>query len=117
MDILALLQCLHPSVTGTTIRQCSRIILAVLRMSGRVTMLGISRWTDAGGSYRTVQRWFYTTIPWAQVFWLFFRQHLFDRADVYLLAGDEVVVTKAGRQTFGLDRFFSGVLQKMVPGL
>jgi hypothetical protein len=33
------------------------------------------------------------------------------------LAGDAVVVTKAGNQTFGLDRFFSGVLQKMVPGL
>ena len=117
MDILALLQCLHLSVTGTTIRQFSRIILAVLRMSGRVTMLGISRWTDAGGSYRTVQRWFYTALPWGQVFWLFFRQQLFQRDDVYLLAGDEVVVSKAGQQTFGVDRFFSGVLQKMVPGL
>ncbi len=117
MDILALLPCLHPTLTSTTLRQFSRIILALLAMSGRVTMLGLSRWTDAGGSYRTVQRWFYTAIPWAQVFWLFFRQHLFCADDVYILAGDEVVVTKAGHHTYGLDRFFSGLLKKPVPGI
>jgi hypothetical protein len=64
-----------------------------------------------------VQRWFYTVIPWAQVYWLFFRQHLFRAADVYVLAGDEVVVTKAGHHTYGLDRFFSGLLKKPVPGI
>lgn len=52
-----------------------------------------------------------------QVLWLFFRQHLFQHNDVYLLAGDEVVVTKAGKHTFGLDRFFSSVYQHPVPGL
>ncbi len=49
--------------------------------------------------------------------WLFFRQHLFRADDVYLLAGDEVVVTKAGKHTYGLDRFFSSVYQRAVPGL
>jgi putative transposase len=37
--------------------------------------------------------------------------------DVYLLAGDEVVVTKAGTHTYGLDRFFSSLYGKPVPGL
>jgi hypothetical protein len=86
-------------------------------MTGRVTMLGIARWTGDGGSYRTVQRFFATTFPWAALLWLFFRQHLFQADDVYLLAGDEVVITKAGRKTYGLDRFFSSVYQKPVPGL
>jgi putative transposase len=49
-DILALLQCLAPSVTTTTLRQMNRIITAILAMTGRVTMLNISRWTDKGGS-------------------------------------------------------------------
>ncbi len=40
LDILALLVCLHPCVTMTTVRQLSRIILALLTMTGRVTMLG-----------------------------------------------------------------------------
>src|SRR5262245_40207327 len=99
-DSLTLLLCLHSCLPLTTIRQLSRIAFALLCMTGRVTMLGISRWTGKGGSYRTVQRFFTTLIPWAQVLWLFFRQHLFQPDDVYLLAGDEVVVTKAGKKTF-----------------
>jgi putative transposase len=117
MDILALLQSIQNSVSTTTVRQMSRVVTAMLAMSGRVTMLGISRWAERGGSYRTIQRFFYQVIPWAQVFWSFFAEHLLDRKDTYLLAGDESVITKAGRMTYGLDRFFSGLLKKTVPGL
>jgi len=101
----------------TTIRQFSHIALAMLAMTGRVTMLGISRWTGPGGSYRTVQRFFATVIPWASLFWLFFRTHLFQKDDVYLLGGDETVVTKAGKHTHGLDRFFASLYGKCVPGV
>jgi len=105
-------------MTQTRIRQLSHIIMAMLSMTGRVTMLGISRWTERGGSYRTVQRFFYTqALPWAQLSCLFFRQHLFCADETYVLAGDETVVTKAGKQTHGLDRFFAGLYQKVVPGL
>jgi len=64
-DILTLLQCLLPEIKVTTMRQLNQIIIAMLAMSGRVTMLGISRWTLSGGSYRTVIRFFGTVIPWA----------------------------------------------------
>jgi len=117
MNILALLQPIQNSVSKTTLRQMSRIIVAMIAITGRVTMLGLSRWTEKGGSYRTVQRFFYTIIPWAQVFLAFFREHLFDHQDTYLLAGDESVVTKAGKQTHGLDYFFSSLQQKAVRGL
>ena len=117
MNILALLQPIQNSVSKTTLRQMSRIIVAMIAITGRVTMLGLSRWTEKGGSYRTVQRFFYTIIPWAQVFWAFFCEHLLDRQDTYLLAGDESVVTKAGKQTHGLDYFFSSMQQKAVRGL
>ena len=90
---------------------------ALLALTGRVTMLSISRWAGKGGSYRTVQRFFHTVIPWASLFWLFFRQQLHRSEDIYLLAGDEVMVTKAGKQTYGLDRFFSSLYGKPVPGL
>jgi putative transposase len=116
-DILAHLQCLEPYLSSTTVRQLSHIVVAMLMMTGRVTMLGMSRWTDKGGSYRTIQRFFTTAIPWALVFWLFFRQHLFNLDDMYLLAGDESIVTKSGKKTYGLDRFFSGLYGKPVPGL
>ncbi len=116
-DILALLLCLHPWISATTARQLSHITLGMLTMTGRVTMLGIARWTGDGGSYRTIQRFFATALPWAHLFWCFFRQHLFQADDVYLLAGDEVVVTKAGKTTHGLGRFFSSIYQRAVPGL
>lgn len=101
----------------TTIRQFSRISLAILAMTGRVTMLGISRWAGLGGSYRTVQRFFASTLPWAALFWCFFRTHLFRADDVYLLAGDETIVSKAGKHTHGLDRFFASLAGKPIPGL
>src|ERR671939_1340653 len=117
MDILALLQCLQPCLSPTTLRQLSLIALALLTMTGRVTMTGIARWSGDGASYRTIQRFFATVLPWAQIFWLFFRTHHLQPDDVYILAGDEVVVTKAGKKTFGVDRFFSSVYQHPVPGL
>ena len=116
-DILTLLQCLLPEIKVTTMRQLSQILTAMLAMSGRVTMLGISRWALSGGSYRTVIRFFRTVIPWATVFWVFFRRHLFCPNDVYLLAGDEVVISKAGKKTYGLDRFFSSLISKPISGL
>src|SRR6266511_3899138 len=116
-DIIALLLCLHPEMTMTTIRKFSRIALAMLAMTGRVTMLGISRWSGSGGSYRTVQRFFATVIPWATLFWLFFRTHLFQKDDIYLVGGDETVVTKARKHTHGLDRFFASLYGKCVPSL
>src|SRR5215475_12126542 len=117
MDIVTLLQCLRPHITTTTHRRLSRIALALLVMTGRVTMLGLSRWAGKGGSYRTVQRFFSTVMPWAILFWVFFRHHVYCPDDVYLAAGDDVIVTKAGKHTHGLDRFFSSLYGKPVPGL
>ena len=116
-DILALLQCLVPSVSTTTLRQMSVISTAMITMTGRVTMLGISRWTGKGGSYRTVQRFFQTVIPWSLVFWLFFRENSLDENEAYILAGDECVVSKSGKHTHGLDRFFSSLYGKPIPSV
>jgi hypothetical protein len=116
-DILALLQSITPLISKTTLRQMSRVILGMLMMTGRVTMLGISRWTDKGGSYRTIQRLYHTQIPWTEVLWTFFQKWFWDPKDEYLLAGDEVVCGKAGHETYGLDRFFSSLQQRPIAGL
>ena len=115
--IIPLLVCLDPVLSPVLRRQLDQIALALLSMTGRVTMRGLARWTGPGGSYRTIQRFFSTVLPWASLFWLFFRTHCWRPDDVYLLGGDEVVVTKAGKHTHGLDRFFSSVYGKPVPGL
>jgi putative transposase len=82
-----------------------------------MTMLGISRWAGEGGSYRTVQRFFNTPIAWAQVNWCLIRHCFLSSDDVFIMAGDETVVTKSGKITHGIDRFFSSLYEKVVPGL
>jgi len=49
--------------------------------------------------------------------WFFIRHHLLDPADTILIGGDESVVTKSGQKTYGLDRFFSSLYGKPMPGL
>jgi len=115
--ILPLLCCLSGELRMTTIRQLSRIVLAMLAITGRVTMLGLARWTGTGGSYRTIQRFFHTTLPWAAILWVFVRTHLLAKGADVLLVGDECVVTKAGKETYGVDRFFSSIFGKPMPGV
>lgn len=117
IEIIALLSCLGQCLKPTTLQQLGRIVPAILSMPGRVTMLGISRWTEEKGSYRTIQRFFNTAIPWATVLWVFFRQRLLNSQDTYLAVGDETVITKAGKKTYGLDRFFSSIYDRPVAGL
>ena len=44
-------------------------------------------------------------------------RQLYQSEREYLLGGDECVVTKSGKQTYGLDHFFSGLLSKVVPSI
>lgn len=116
-DIMAVLACLSQCIDPTTLRQLGRVIEAMLSISGRVTLRGLSRWSGKGGSYRTIQRVFNSSLQWLQLNWLFIRHHLLDADDVVLMSGDHVVVTKSGKTTHGLDRFFSSLYGKAVPGL
>lgn len=117
VEILVLLQSIAPLIETTPLRQLSQVIFGLLVGSGRMTMLGLSRWTEKGGSYRTIQRLYHTVLPWKALHWLFFRVHFLKSDDDYLIAGDEVVVSKAGSKTYGLDRFFAGLAQRVIPGL
>jgi putative transposase len=116
-EILALLQAIAPLLSKTIFRQLSQVIFGMLVISGRITMLGLSRWTEKGGSYRTIQRFYHRVLPWKVIQWLFFRERFMKSEDEYLIAGDEVVVSKAGKETYGLDRFFSGIQQQVIVGL
>jgi putative transposase len=116
-DMMVILACLSQCVEPTALRQLGRVIEAMLAISGRVTMKGLSRWSGKGGSYRTIQRLFNTPLNWLQLNWLLIRHHLWDGDDVILMSGDHVVVTKSGKTTHGVDRFFSSLYGKAVPGL
>jgi hypothetical protein len=116
-DVLKLLQHAQMPVDTTTLRRLSVIVIAMFSMTGRVTMRGIARWTGKGGSYRTIQRFFNTTIDWAQATWCLLWCHALKPDEPIIVAGDETVVTKAGTQTHGLDTFFSSIIGKPVRGI
>ncbi|MDJ0903040.1 MAG: transposase [Xenococcus sp. MO_188.B8] len=116
-EILTLLSCLTFDLNSTSLKHLGVIIQAMLAMTGRVTMLGISRWAGKGGSYRTIQRFFYSPQNWPTLMWVFFRTHCFCPQEKYAIAGDEVVTTKSGHKTYGVDWFFSSLTQRPVKGL
>ncbi len=116
-EILTLLSCLSFDLNSTSLKHLGCIIQAILAMSGRVTMLGISRWAGKGGSYRTIQRFFYSPKAWPTLLWVFFRTHCFCQQESYAIAGDEVVTTKSGEKTYGVDWFFSSLAERPVKGL
>jgi hypothetical protein len=89
----------------------------MLISNGRITMLEISRWTEKGGSYRTVQRLYHTPLLWLQIHWIFFTSQLQKTNHEYIAAGDEVVFGKAGKETYGIGRFFSSLQNRVIPGL
>ena len=116
-NILALLTCLTFDMDNTTLKQLACIIQALFAMTGRVTMLGISRWAGKGGSYRTIQRFCHRPQNWPTLMWVFFRTHCFHPEESYAIAGDEVVTTKSGKHTYGVDWFFSSLTNTPVKGL
>ena len=116
-DILPVILSLSPALPTSSCRQLHRIVVAMLSMTGRITQRGISRWTDQGGSYRTIQRFFHTSIDWSAVHWLLFQLTVQYQDGVYVLAGDESPVSKAGNKTHGVDWFFSSIHNKVMRGL
>ena len=116
-EILALLQNIAPVVSTTILQQLSHVIYGMLISNGRITMLEISRWTEAGGSYRTIQRLYHKPIVWLQIQWIFFTSQLQKLKHEYILAGDEVVFGKAGSETYGIGRFFSSLQNRVIRAL
>lgn len=116
-EIIPLLICLEAHLSTTTLRQLRHVIYAMLCIPNRATMLGLSRLAEQGGSYRTIQRLYHTPINWLLVHWSLLRAHLLCTDGRYILAGDEVVVSKAGKKTHGVGRFYSGLAQRVIPSV
>lgn len=116
-EITTILTCLHPFLDRSTCRQLLVVSQSLLAMTGRVTMLGISRWAEQGGSYRTVQRFFAKKICWPLLNLSIMKASFGNSSSVVLIAGDATTVTKSGKKTFGLGRFFSSIYSRPVPGV
>ena len=51
-------------------------------------------------------RFFHSILDWGAINWLFIKIYLTkNRGFVYLLGGNEIVISKSGKKSYGLDRF------------
>ena len=116
-DLSLLLTLLSNQIDRTTAKQLLIIVESMFTMTGRITMIGISRWSEKGGSYRTVQRFFNKKIAWLSLNWVLIQSVLEKSTGVVLIAGDATVVTKAGKNTYGLGKFYSSIYSRAIPGL
>ena len=86
---------------------------SILSISGKVTMLPISRMS--GVSYRTIQRFYgLKNINWLVIRLFLFKQFVYNPNHQYLLVGDETVEGKVGKNTHGINRFYSSIAQRAI---
>ena len=91
----------------------SIIVDSILSLSRPVTTLSVARMSPL--SYRTMQRFYaLKDINWLMVNLLLFKTFLYQADKVYLLAADETVEDKAGKQTYGIGMFYSSIVQKAI---
>ena len=98
-------------------KQLQIIVYALLVMVGRKTTLGLSRQSGKGGSVRTLTRFFESSLDWGTINWQIIKSHLSKKGKVYILGGDEVIVSKSGKKTYGVDRFYSSIQNQVIRSL
>jgi len=82
-------------------------------MRGRVTMLGISRWSEKY-SYKTIERFFDKKINWLSIKWKLVKGSI---SKEVILVADETTVSKSGKSTYGVNYFYSGLHNRAIKGL
>jgi hypothetical protein len=115
--IITLLSCLKPIMKKKHHKQLQIVVYALLVMVGRKTTLGLSRWSGKGGSVRTLTRFFESSLDWGTINWQIIKSHLSKKGKVYILGGDEVIVSKSGKKTYGVDRFYSSIQNQVIKSL
>src|SRR5664280_550628 len=82
-EVLAFLQSNVPLFEKMTLHQFTKLIFGMLVAYRSITLLGLSHWTEKGGSYHSIQ-WFYcSSLPWKAIPWLFLPKRFFQSASEY----------------------------------
>jgi putative transposase len=106
--ITELLNVLSGQFSATNLQHFAIVIDSILGISNSVTTLSVARYSSL--SYRTVQRFYaLKDVNWLLVTLFLFKHFIYQKGKSYLFAADETVKGKAGKQTHGLGRFYSGM--------
>lgn len=111
--ITELLNVLSEQFSATNLQHFAIIIDSILGISNSVTTLSVSRYSSL--SYRTIQRFYaLKDVNWLLVTLFLFKHFIYQKGKSYLLAADETVKGKAGKQTHGLGRFYSSMAKQVI---
>ena len=95
------------------LRRSDIIIDSILGISNPVTTLSVARYSSL--SYRTIQRFYaLKDVNWLLINLILFKHFIYQKGRIYLLAADETVKAKAGKQTHGLGRFYSSMAKQVI---
>jgi putative transposase len=111
--ITELLNVLSGQFSATNLQHFAIIIDSILGISNSVTTLSVARYSSL--SYRTVQRFYaLKDVNWLLVTLFLFKHFIYQKGKSYLLAADETVKGKAGKQTHGLGHFYSSMAKQVI---
>lgn len=111
--ITELLNVLSEQFSATNLQHFAIIIDSILGISNSVTTLSVSRYSSL--SYRTIQRFYaLKDVNWLLVNLFLFKHFIHQKGKSYLFAADETVKGKAGKQTYGLGRFYSSMAKQVI---
>lgn len=96
----------------TTLKQLISSAIAILTMTGRVTMLSISRWSSM--SYKTVGRFLDKKIDWLNLNYSMIKD---DIEEDFIIGADECTVSKSGYLTHNIGYFYSGLQKRAIKGI
>ena len=113
-SILNILMVVLPILNKPTYKVLSELSYALLCSSGRVTMLGLHRFCDI--SYSTIERFFDKDTPWSKLNWTLAKLQI-NKSSTFILTADNTIITKSGKKTHGLSKFYHGCHGRAVPGL
>ena len=112
-NLLEILKVLSPTFSQTNITKLSEIALSILCLSVSVTTRSIGRVSNL--SLRTIERFYsQALLPWLLIRVLLFKHFFYKTSILFLLAGDETTQKKAGKSSFGINRFYSSIFGKPI---
>ena len=112
LNLSSLLTCLGSSLSATNVRILFEILQGFLCISYGGGVRTLSRYVDY--SERSIFRFIANKIDWQTLFVKIFKHFIYTKSGVYLLAADETVEGKSGKNTFGQGHFYSSILQSAV---
>lgn len=112
LNLESITVCLSSILSSTKVHILFEILQSFLCISFGGGVRTLSRYTEK--SERSIFRFISAKIAWKEIFIRIFKQFLYIKGSVYLLAADETVEGKSRKKTYGVNHFYSSILQKAI---